>query len=177
YGYCTEFMVELEDEKVKENPFDEETFRNELSEHGDSLLVVSDEKIVKVHIHTEYPGQAMTMGQRFGSLINMKIENMRKQHSAIVGKNEQENEKKKDYAIISVVMGSGIKTLFESLGATNVIEGGQTMNPSTKDITDAIEKANANNVIILPNNKNIIMAAEQAAELADTNVAVIPTKT
>jgi len=177
YGYCTEFMVELEDEKMKENPFDEETFRNELSERGDSLLVVSDDEIVKVHVHTEYPGEAMTMGQRYGSLINMKIENMRKQHSAIIHKNEKDNEEMKEYAIISVVMGSGVKSLFESLGATDVIEGGQTMNPSTKDITEAIEKAHAKNVLILPNNKNIIMAAEQAAELADVNVAVIPTKT
>src|SRR5699024_6658385 len=161
YGYCTEFMVELEDEKMKENPFDEETFRNELSERGDSLLVVSDDEIVKVHVHTEYPGEAMTMGQRYGSLINMKIENMRKQHSAIIHKNEKDNEEMKEYAIISVVMGSGVKSLFESLGATDVIEGGQTMNPSTKDITEAIEKAHAKNVLILPNNKNIIMAAEQ----------------
>lgn len=177
FGYCTEFMVELEDDKLKDNPFDEEEFRNELSEHGDSLLVVSDAEIVKVHVHTEYPGNVMTLGQRFGSLMNMKIENMRKQHTAIVGENEGVKEEKKDYAIISVVMGTGIKSLFESLGATHVIEGGQTMNPSTKDITDAIEKANANNVLILPNNKNIIMAAEQAAELADVNVAVVPTKT
>ncbi|HLR01845.1 MAG TPA: DAK2 domain-containing protein [Virgibacillus sp.] len=177
YGYCTEFMVELEADKLKEHPFDEDTFRKELSERGDSLLVVSDEEIVKVHVHTEYPGEAMTLGQRFGSLINMKIENMRKQHTAIVGENTREKKEKEDFAIISVVMGSGIKSLFESLGATHVIEGGQTMNPSTKDITDAIENANAHKVIILPNNKNIIMAAEQAAELADGNVAVIPTKT
>src|SRR5699024_194699 len=108
---------------------------------------------------------------------NMKIENMRKQHTDIVGEGNTPQKEKEDYAIISVVMGSGIKSLFENLGATYVIEGGQTMNPSTKDITDAIEKANAKNVHILQNNKNMIIAAEQAAEIADANVAVVPTKT
>nr|WP_155669573.1 DAK2 domain-containing protein [Ornithinibacillus caprae] len=179
FGYCTEFMVKFEEEKTKENPFDEEAFRNELSEHGDSLLVVSDDEIVKVHVHAEYPGDVLSIGQRFGSLINMKIENMREQHTAIVGDKEKApapNEKV-PYAIVTVAMGSGLKTLFESLGASVVIEGGQTMNPSTQDIAEAVQKANAKNVLILPNNKNIIMAAEQAAELSEENVAVVPTKT
>lgn len=178
FGYCTEFMVKFEDEKTKENPFSEEAFRNELSEHGDSLLVVADDEVVKVHIHAEYPGTVMTLGQQYGSLINMKIENMREQHTALVGDEKKPtNEAKSDYAIVTVAMGEGLKSLLESLGATVVIEGGQTMNPSTKDITDAIEKANATNILILPNNKNIIMAAEQAAELAEENVAVVPTQT
>lgn len=179
FGYCTEFMVKFEDDKLKENPFDETDFRNELSEHGDSLLVVSDEDVVKVHVHTEYPGNVLTIGQRHGSLINMKIENMREQHTAIVGEKAQHEtpKEKAEFGIVTVAMGSGLKTLFESLGATVVIEGGQTMNPSTQDITEAINKANAKNVIVLPNNKNIVMAAEQAQELAEGNVAVIATKT
>ncbi|MGP4106941.1 DAK2 domain-containing protein [Virgibacillus sp. L01] len=179
FGYCTEFMVKFEEEKLSENPFDEETFRNELSEHGDSLLVVADDEIAKVHVHAEYPGAVMTLGQRFGSLINMKIENMREQHTAIVGAQESKPaaEVLADYAIVTVAMGSGLTSLFESLGASVVIEGGQTMNPSTQDITNAIEKANAKNVLILPNNKNIVMAAEQAAELAEVNAEVVPTKT
>ncbi|MFD1360296.1 DAK2 domain-containing protein [Lentibacillus salinarum] len=179
YGYCTEFMVRFEADKLKNHPFDEDSFRQELSKHGDSLLVVSDDDLVKVHVHAEYPGEVMTLGQRFGSLMNMKIENMRDQHTAIVGDDNEkaEPEAKADYAIVTVAMGSGVKELFESLGATVVIEGGQTMNPSTQDIAEAIEKANARNVLILPNNKNIVMAAEQAAELAEVSAAVVPTKT
>lgn len=179
FGYCTEFMVKFEDDKLAENPYSEDEFRKELSEIGDSLLVVSDEDIVKVHVHSETPGTCLTLGQRFGSLINMKIENMREQHSAIVGNTPKKKvaEEKKEYAIVTVAMGKGIKELLESLGATVVIEGGQTMNPSTQDIADAIKQANAENVIVLPNNKNIRMAADQAAELVEETVAVVPTTT
>ncbi|MFD2208784.1 DAK2 domain-containing protein [Virgibacillus halophilus] len=180
FGYCTEFMVKFDDQKLKDHPFDEEQFRNELSEHGNSLLVAADDEIAKVHIHVEYPGQVLTIGQQYGSLINMKIENMREQHTAIVGKKEekqQQPQKKQPYGIVTVVMGQGVKSLFESLGATVVIEGGQTMNPSTQDIADAIQQANAEKVLILPNNKNIVMAAQQAAELADAEAAVVETKT
>ncbi|MEK4801817.1 MULTISPECIES: DAK2 domain-containing protein [Oceanobacillus] len=180
FGYCTEFMVKFEEEKLAENPYNEDEFRKELSEIGDSLLVVSDEDIVKVHVHSETPGTCLTLGQRYGSLINMKIENMREQHSAIVGdthKKKVAEEEKKKYAIVTVAMGKGIKELLESLGATVVIEGGQTMNPSTQDIADAIKQANARNVIVLPNNKNIRMAADQAAELVEETVAVVPTTT
>lgn len=179
FGYCTEFMVKFEDDKLQKQPFNEDDFRNELSKHGDSLLVVSDDEIVKVHIHAEYPGTCMTLGQRYGSLINMKIENMREQHTAIVGNKTSEPKEKKltEYGIVTVAMGEGIKTLLESLGATVVIEGGQTMNPSTQDIANAIKETNAKNVLVLPNNKNILMAADQAAEIADVNVRVIPTKT
>ncbi|MFS0751888.1 DAK2 domain-containing protein [Oceanobacillus sp. 1P07AA] len=176
FGYCTEFMVKFEDDKLKQNPFNEDDFRNELSELGDSLLVVSDDEIVKVHVHSETPGTCMNLGQRYGSLINMKIENMREQHTAIVGDKKKPKEKT-EFAIVTVAMGSGLKTLFESLGVTVVIEGGQTMNPSTQDITEAINQTNARNVIVLPNNKNILMAAEQAAEIAEVNVRVVPTKT
>lgn len=179
FGYCTEFMVKFDEEKLAQHPFDEEQFRNELSEHGDSLLVVSDDEIIKVHIHAEYPGTCMTMGQRYGSLINMKVENMREQHTALVGEKPKKAapKEKSEFGIVTVAMGSGLKALFESLGAAVVIEGGQTMNPSTKDITDAMKQANAKNILILPNNKNIQMAAEQAAELAEDNAVVIPTKT
>ncbi|ELK46130.1 DAK2 domain-containing protein [Halobacillus sp. ACCC02827] len=179
YGYCTEFMVKFEEDKLAENPYDEDAFRNQLSEIGDSLLVVSDEDLIKVHVHAEYPGEAMTLGQKYGSLINMKIENMREQHTSIVGdkKKGAKQEKKAPYGIVTVSMGEGIRKLFESLGATVVIQGGQTMNPSTQDLSEAIKEAHADRVLILPNNKNIVMAAEQAAELADVEVAVIPTKT
>jgi DAK2 domain fusion protein YloV len=177
FGYCTEFMVKFEEEKTKEHPFDEEAFRNELSTRGDSLLVVADDEVVKVHIHAEYPGEVMTIGQQYGSLINIKIENMREQHTALIGKKDHIPEAKAPYAIVTVAMGKGLTALFESLGASVVIEGGQTMNPSTKDITEALKKANAENILILPNNKNIIMASEQAAELAEENVLVVPTQT
>nr|WP_256558233.1 DAK2 domain-containing protein [Halobacillus sp. A1] len=178
FGYCTEFMVKFDEDKLKENPYDDESFREELSNHGDSLLVVSDEDLIKVHIHAEYPGETMTLGQRYGSLINMKIENMREQHTSIVGEKQKTKSKEKsNYGIVTVAMGEGIKRLFESLGANIVIQGGQTMNPSTKDISDAIDQAHAEQVLILPNNKNITMAAEQAAELADVDVRVVPSKT
>ncbi|MFD2655279.1 DAK2 domain-containing protein [Gracilibacillus thailandensis] len=177
YGYCTEFMVRFEEDKLKDHPYDEATFREELSEHGDSLLVVSDDEIVKVHIHAEYPGDVFNLGQRFGSFIHLKAENMREQHSNIVDQKEEKPKAKQPFGVVTVAMGDGLAELFKSLGATVVIQGGQTMNPSTQDLTNAIAEANAENVIILPNNKNIVMAAEQAAELAEVNVAVVPTKT
>ncbi|GAA0495322.1 DAK2 domain-containing protein [Salinibacillus aidingensis] len=181
YGYCTEFMVQFEKDKLKENPFDEESFRNTLSEIGDSLLVVSDDELVKVHVHAEYPGEVLNIGQKYGSLINLKIENMRKQHTDIVGQENKEppevKQEQAEFGIVTVAMGDGIKKLFESLGATVVIEGGQTMNPSTQDIAEAISQANAKKVIVMPNNKNVLMSAEQAAELADSEVEVVPTKT
>ncbi|MCY7779424.1 DAK2 domain-containing protein [Bacillus haynesii] len=182
FGYCTEFMVKLDSGKRN---FNEDAFRQDLSGFGDSLLVVSDENIAKVHIHAEYPGEVMTYAQKYGSLINMKIENMREQHSAILSQNKQETAapaekapaEKQPYGIVTVAMGEGIAELFESIGATKVIEGGQTMNPSTEDIVQAIKDANADTVVILPNNSNIVMAANQAADVAGQNVIVIPTKT
>ncbi|RFU68818.1 DAK2 domain-containing protein [Bacillus sp. V59.32b] len=185
FGYCTEFMVRLEADKTAKKPFVEETFRNDLSEFGDSLLVISDDEIVKVHIHSEEPGNCLNYGQQYGSLIKLKIDNMREQHSSIVGETHaplktavnEKPKKKEEYGIVSVAMGSGISDLFKSIGAKSVIQGGQTMNPSTEDIVKAAREANAKNIVILPNNKNIIMAAEQAAELLDENVIVIPSKT
>ncbi|MET3682094.1 DAK2 domain fusion protein YloV [Alkalibacillus flavidus] len=179
FGYCTEFMVKFEDDKLQQNPFDEDAYREELSEHGDSLLVVADDEVVKVHIHAEYPGDVMSLGQKYGSLINIKIENMREQHTSIVGEQSKEEEvtPKQPLAVVTVGMGSGIREMFESLGASVVIEGGQTMNPSTQDIVEAVTEANADQVLVLPNNKNIVMAAEQVNDLVDVDVQVVPTKT
>lgn len=180
FGYCTEFMVRLEGTKT----FDEDKFRQDLSELGDSLLVISDEEVVKVHIHSEQPGNCLNYGQTYGSLIKLKIDNMREQHTAIVGDThatlDTESKPKKEkqkFGIVSVAMGTGISDLFKSIGATVVIEGGQTMNPSTEDIVKAIEEANAETIIILPNNKNIIMAAQQAKDVVSEQVIVIPSKT
>ncbi|WP_031410469.1 DAK2 domain-containing protein [Geobacillus vulcani] len=184
FGYCTEFMVRFEPDKLAEHPFSEETFRRELSKFGDSLLVVADDELVKVHIHSETPGEVLTYGQRYGSLINIKIENMREQHVNIVGKEAVSlprdgaaREDKKPYGIVAVAMGAGVAELFRSIGAHAIIEGGQTMNPSTEEIADAIRRANAETVFVLPNNKNIVMAAKQAAELSEQRVVVIPSKT
>ena len=183
FGYCTEFMVQFEEDKLAKSPYDEEAFRNELDKHGDSLLVVSDDDLVKVHMHTEYPGNIMTYAQNYGSLIKIKIENMREQHSTIVNEERPKPQQtakpaeRKKYGIITVSMGEGIAALFESLGANFVIPGGQTMNPSTEDIIKAIEEVYAENIIILPNNSNIVMTAQQAATVVDENVIVIPSKT
>lgn len=176
FGYCTEFMVKLEQEKLQNHPFDETAYRETLSEYGDSLLVISDDEMAKVHIHSEAPGDVLTLSQKYGSLINIKIENMRQQHIDIVGEQEKKKEKH-PYAIVTVAMGTGIAELLKSVGASVVIEGGQTMNPSTQDIVQAIEEVDAERVLILPNNKNIIMAAEQAAEHLNIEAAVVPTKT
>jgi uncharacterized protein len=185
FGYCTEFMVKLEEDKLAGNPFSEENFREDLSQFGDSLLVISDQEVVKVHIHSEQPGDCLSYGQKFGNLINIKIENMRQQHTNIVGESSHSpmadkpsrKTEKQEYGIVTVSMGSGIAELFRSIGAHAVIEGGQTMNPSTEDIVKAIKEVNAKKIIILPNNKNIIMAAQQAADVTDEEVIVIPSKT
>ncbi|MGG2075107.1 DAK2 domain-containing protein [Lysinibacillus irui] len=179
FGYCTEIMVRLEDGK---EPFNEEQFRNELNPLGDSLLVISDEEIAKVHIHSEQPGSVLSIGQKYGSLIKIKVDNMREQHSAIVGEEHKAptTAKKVDkhpYAIVTIAMGEGVADLLRSIGASYVIEGGQTMNPSTEDIVKAVQEIGAEKVLILPNNKNIVMAAEQAVELLDIDAAVVPTKT
>ncbi|PLT36541.1 hypothetical protein CUU65_14565 [Bacillus safensis] len=182
FGYCTEFMVKFEEDKQS---FDENAFREDLSEFGDSLLVVSDDTLAKVHIHAEQPGDVLSYAQRYGSLINMKIENMREQHSSIVNE-EREHvpaapkapaAEKQRFGVVSVAMGEGIADLFKSIGASVFIEGGQTMNPSTEDIVTAIESVHAETVFILPNNSNIVMAAKQAATVSNREVVVIPTKT
>lgn len=177
FGYCTEIMVRLDAEK---EPFDEFKFREELSVMGDSLLVISDDEVAKVHIHSETPGAVLTAGQKYGSLMKIKVDNMREQHTAIVGENHQAPKKeitKVPYAIVTIAMGEGIADLLRSIGASYVIEGGQTMNPSTEDIVKAVQEIGAERVLILPNNKNIVMTAEQAVELLDIEAAVVATKT
>ncbi|WP_375105637.1 DAK2 domain-containing protein [Lysinibacillus fusiformis] len=179
FGYCTEIMVRLEDGK---EPFNEEQFRQELSPLGDSLLVISDEEIAKVHIHSEQPGSVLSIGQKYGSLMKIKVDNMREQHSAIVGEEHKaptttKKLEKHPYAIVTIAMGEGVAGLLRSIGASYVIEGGQTMNPSTEDIVKAVQEIGAEKVLILPNNKNIVMAAEQAVELLEIEAAVVPTKT
>lgn len=178
FGYCTEIMVRFEGDKA---PFDEEQFRQELNPMGDSLLVISDDEIAKVHIHSETPGAVLAAGQKYGSLIKIKVDNMREQHSAIVNDAPQapakQQKTKVPYAIVTIAMGEGVSNLLRSIGASYVIEGGQTMNPSTEDIVKAVKEIGAERVLILPNNKNIIMAAEQAAELLEIEAAVVPTKT
>lgn len=179
FGFCTEFMVRFEEGKKE---FNETAFRNDLSEYGDSLLVISDDEIAKIHIHSETPGEVLTYGQQYGDLIKIKIENMRQQHTEIVGEgySSEATAKKAEihpYAIVTVAMGPGVSELLKSLGASAIIEGGQTMNPSTEDIVKAVEAVGAERVLILPNNKNIVMAAEQAAEILGIEAAVVPTKT
>lgn len=178
FGYCTEIMVKIGDGPTADTAFEYDTFRNYLNELGDSLLVVNDDEIIKVHVHTEYPGEVMNYGQKFGSLMKVKVDNMRVQHETLL-ENDSEPVKKPrvPYAIIAIAAGNGVQELFKSLGASYVISGGQTMNPSTEDILKAIDAVNADQVIVLPNNKNIFMAADQAAEVADIPVVVVPSKT
>jgi uncharacterized protein len=174
FGYCTEIMVQLDAEKAA---FDEMQFRAELDPMGDSLLVISDEEVAKVHIHTETPGEVLNAGQKYGTLLKIKVDNMREQHSAIVNEPTEKKVEKVPYAVVTIAMGEGVSNLLKSIGASYVIEGGQTMNPSTEDIVKAVKEIGAEKVLILPNNKNIIMAAEQAAELLEIDAAVVPTKT
>ena len=183
FGYCTEIMVRLGEGPTVDSNFDYDTFRNYLDGIGDSLLVVNDDEIVKVHVHTEHPGEVMNYGQKFGALIKVKVDNMRLQHENILEHDEEVAEfeaapaERVPYAVIAIAAGEGVQELFKSLGVSYVISGGQTMNPSTEDILKAIKEVNADQVIVLPNNKNIFMAADQAAEVADIPVAVVPSKT
>ena len=185
FGYCTEFIIMLEKEYNDETELE---FKAYLDSIGDSIVVVSDDDIVKVHVHTNDPGLAIQKALTYGSLTRMKIDNMREEHeeklikdASKLAKEMKENEAKmapkKDIGFISVSIGEGMNEIFNSLGTDYIISGGQTMNPSTEDMLNAIDKVNADNIFILPNNKNIIMAAKQAAELVeDKNIIVIPTK-
>ena len=176
HGYCTEIMVDLTADIPDKKPFNLEEFRDHLSKLGDSLLAVSDDEVAKVHIHTERPGAIFEYGSQFGQLGKIKIDNMRIQHETIVNNNEEQQESV-DFAVIAVASGNGIRKLFESEGVNRIISGGQTMNPSTQDIIDAIKKSGAKKAIVLPNNGNIVMAAKQAAEVSDIPVGIVPTKT
>lgn len=180
FGYCTEIMVALRQGPTYVKDFDYEEFRNYLNDLGDSLLVVNDDEIVKVHIHTEDPGLVMQAGLQYGSLVKVKVDNMRNQHEAQVIKEETgftRPVEQKEYAIIAVAAGEGLTEILKSQGVDFVISGGQTMNPSTEDFVKAIDLVNARNVLILPNNKNIFMAAQSAAEVAQVAVKVIETRT
>lgn len=179
YGYCTEMMVRFGKDKRE---FDEQTFRTDMSHFGDSLLVINDDEIVKVHVHTETPGDVFNYGQEYGELIKLKVENMREQHREVIRKekqnhhaDQQEESKTVETAIIAISMGDGISELFTSMGATHIISGGQTMNPSTEDIVKVIEQSQCKRAIILPNNKNIRMSSDQAATLVEADTVVIPT--
>nr|WP_213086834.1 DAK2 domain-containing protein [Streptococcus zalophi] len=178
YGYCTEIMVGLKQGPTYVKEFDYNDFQNYLSNLGDSLLVVNDDEIVKVHVHTEDPGLVIQEGLKYGALMKVKVDNMRNQHDTQVQKvNDNEPKERKEYGIIAVVAGEGLANIFKSQGVDHVISGGQTMNPSTEDIVKAIEAVNADNIIILPNNKNIFMAAQTAAEVVDVPTVVVESRT
>jgi DAK2 domain fusion protein YloV len=182
HGYCTEFIIMLKTARRPTEAFDEQLFRKEMEQFGDSLLVVADDELVKVHIHAEQPGDALNYAMRFGDLTRIKIDNMREQYENVTEghtpyKNAQAEKPKQKYGIVAVAAGKGVAGIFRSMGADVVIEGGQTMNPSTEDIVRAMEQVSAEHLIILPNNKNIILTAEQAAEVAGANMTVLPTRT
>ncbi len=181
FGYCTEFIIRLSERGMKN--FKEESLRDSLASIGNSIVCVQDDDIVKVHVHTLTPGDALNMGQRYGEFVKLKVENMQEQHenimlNATVEKAPAEEMPKSKYAIITVAAGDGLKEMFTELRADYVISGGQTMNPSTEDFVQAIEKVNAEHIFILPNNSNIVLAAQQAASVCeDQHIEVIPTKT
>lgn len=196
FGYCTEFIINLEKDYTDK---DEAELKSYLESIGDSLVVVSDDEIVKVHVHTNHPGLAFEKALAYGSLSRMKIDNMREEHQERViqdserlakeqaageqaGKDQESGDEasseRREYGFIAVSSGEGLSDIFRGIGADCLIEGGQTMNPSTEDMLKAIDRVNAENIFILPNNKNIIMAAQQARDLTeDKNIIVIPSRT
>ncbi|WP_295728230.1 DAK2 domain-containing protein [uncultured Limosilactobacillus sp.] len=189
YGYCTQIMVRIGRGKQVTQKFDYDTFYNYLAKLGDSLLVINDDEIVKVHVHTEHPGKVLSWGQQFGDLQTVKVDNMRWQQEQIMDKDDPSTEEPEqavsdtqvteapETAVIAVAAGQGISELLKSLGVTHVISGGQTMNPSIQDIADAINDSGAKQALVLPNNGNIFMAADQAKDLVDIPTAVVHTKT
>lgn len=193
YGYCTEFIIKLEKEYTDE---DEEELKKYLGSIGDSLVVVSDDEIVKIHVHTNHPGLAFEKGLTYGSLSRMKVDNMREEHEerviqdserlakeqaqadTVKQEEKEEPEERREYGFIAVSCGDGLSEIFKGIGADYLIEGGQTMNPSTEDMLNAIAHVNADHIFILPNNKNIILAANQARDLTeDKEIIVVPSKT
>ncbi|MDR5658310.1 DAK2 domain-containing protein [Serpentinicella sp. ANB-PHB4] len=176
FGYCTEFIINGDN-------IDTDRFKSLIETYGDSMLVVGNENVAKVHIHTNNPGEVMEQGLKLGELSDIKIDNMRKQHShqvfeenVVDKKDGSKKEEKKKYAFITVTMGEGLTNIFKDFNVDHVIEGGQTMNPSTEDFLKAIDALNAETIYILPNNSNIIMAANQAKEISKENIKVIPSK-
>ncbi|MCX7695576.1 MAG: DAK2 domain-containing protein [Caloramator sp.] len=177
FAYCTEFFI-----KTKNS--DPDKFKNKIEHLGDSMVVVGTEELIKVHIHTNNPGIVLEEALKIGELIKIKIDNMKEQHRHVIDLDKNENvevknvveQEEKEYGLVTVAMGDGLTNIFKDLGVDYVIEGGQTMNPSTQDILLAINSINAKNIFVLPNNSNIILAAEQARDLANKNVYVVPTK-
>ena len=190
FGYCTEFIMQLGPDSVKQ-PFNQKRFSNVLSSHGNSLVVVRDEDIVKVHVHTMNPGWVLSYAQKFGEFLKLKIENMTEQHNALESGAQKPSETagtqnnaiitdrpREKYAMIAVSSGDGIDEMFNEVGINVIVKGGQTMNPSSEDFVNAIKEANADNVFIFPNNSNIVMAASQACDITEgANAFVIPSKT
>ena len=193
YGYCTEFIIKLEKEYTDE---DEAELKKYIGSIGDSLVVVSDDEIVKIHVHTNHPGLAFEKGLTYGSLSRMKIDNMREEHEerviqdserlakeqaqadTVKQEEKEEPEERREYGFIAVSCGDGLSEIFKGIGADYLIEGGQTMNPITEDMLNAIAHVNADHIFILPNNKNIILAANQARDLTeDKEIIVVPSKT
>ena len=193
FGYCTEFIIKLEKEYTDE---DEAELKKYLGSIGDSLVVVSDDEIVKIHVHTNHPGLAFEKGLTYGSLSRMKVDNMREEHEerviqdserlakeqaqadTVKQEEKEEPEERREYGFIAVSCGDGLSEIFKGIGADYLIEGGQTMNPSTEDMLNAIAHVNADHIFILPNNKNIILAANQARDLTeDKEIIVVPSKT
>lgn len=191
FGYCTEFIMRLpaDPSKAGKKAFVQSRFSSVLSSHGNSIVIVADEDLVKVHIHTISPGNILSYAQQFGEFVKLKIENMSEQHTELMeeAKNKQENnpsktlpeqEKTKEFGLIAVAVGKGVVDLFKDLNCDYVVSGGQTMNPSTEDFVKAIKEVNAKNIFILPNNSNIVMAAAQACDISEgVNANVIPSKT
>ena len=172
FCYCTEFILES-------NSISDTEIRDIMLKYGDSLAVVGDEGIIKVHVHTNDPGLVLQDALKHGQLVTIKIENMKLQHeNTLVGDTDEiaQSVEEKEYGFIATSMGEGLAKIFKDFGVDYIIEGGQTMNPSTEDFMKAIDSINAKNIFIFPNNSNIIMAANQAKELSDKNIIVIPTK-
>ncbi|MGN0330522.1 MAG: DAK2 domain-containing protein, partial [Kineothrix sp.] len=181
FGYCTEFIIML---SRNFNIKQEMDFKGYLESIGDSIVVVADEDVVKVHVHTNDPGLAIQKALKYGALSNLKIDNMRLEHEEKLFRMAEKQEEaaarmpRKEVGFLAVSVGEGVNEIFRGLGVDYIIEGGQTMNPSTADMLDAIERVNADTIFILPNNKNIILAAEQASHMAeDKRIIVIPTRT
>ena len=166
FAYCTEFIINKYNEKLTADKL-----RASIEPKGDCMIVIDEDDIVKVHIHTNHPGYVLEQAVKLGEMVNIKIENMREQHSDLISAPEKAEHK--EVAVVAVANGDGLISTFRSLGVTNIIHGGQTMNPSTDNILTAVEEANADTVFVLPNNKNIVLAAQQAAEIAQCNVIVI----
>ena len=177
FGYCTEFILRLNDHGMR--AFTEDKLKRKLSQIGESIVVVQDEELVKVHVHTLTPGEALNLAQRYGEFVKLKIENMQEQHSTLQSEAAAPAEvPAKEYALIAVAAGEGLTNLFKEYRCDVVISGGQTMNPSTEDFVAAINKLNAKHILILPNNSNIVLAAQQAAVvLDDRDIHVLPSKT